>query len=77
MPLNNTSITHVCYNGSKKGGTHTKKQFLDIMNKSSSISWKKSGSNSQRCIKSKRELKYKSCKKERKILKYMTKIIII
>jgi hypothetical protein len=59
MPLNNKSITHVCYDGvgAKKGGTHTKKQFLDIMNKSSSISWKKSGSYSQRCIKSKRELK--------------------
>lgn len=29
------------------------------MNKTSSISWKKSGSNSQRCIKSKRELNVK------------------
>jgi hypothetical protein len=61
LPLNNNSITHVCYDGvgARKGGTHTKKQFLDIMNKSSSISWKKKYTKQKQCMETKKKLKNK------------------
>ncbi len=56
-----------------KDGNHTKKQFLEIMNRSSKISWKKNSGHRYFCEAHLKALKCKSCKQKKNITKYQNR----
>ena len=71
----NTKIKHICYTGygARKDGNHTRKQFLEIMNRSSKISWKKNSGHRYFCEAHLKALKCKSCKQKKNITKYQNR----
>ena len=68
-------MSHICYTGigARKSGEHTKKQFLNIMNKKSKIPWKNKYLTKRVCAEYIQSLKCKSCKKHKRAFRYMLK----